>query len=87
MRHRARVSFATSISGDRQKVYRTGELVPPDVGRMFAHLVDEVDPTPVPAVEEATKDPGEVREGFVCDVCGRVAKTAAGLGAHRRVHE
>ena len=87
MRHRALLSFATSVMGDSQKVYRTGELVPPDVGRMFPHLVEEIDATPVPAVEKATKEPGEVRPGFVCDVCGRVAKTAAGLGAHRKVHE
>lgn len=37
-------------------------------------------------VHEATAVPGEPR-GHVCDVCGQSAKTAAGLGAHKRSHD
>lgn len=39
-------------------------------------------------VEQATAAPGEVRTTtHVCDVCGKVTASRAGLGAHKRVHK
>lgn len=39
-------------------------------------------------VEKATAAPGELRAtSHTCEVCGKVAASRAGLGAHMRVHK
>ena len=84
MRHRARTSFVTTVAGTSDR-FRVGDPVPPDIARLLPEFVEEAGDGR--GVEEATAVPGEPRPGYPCDVCGRVAKTAAGLGAQRKVHE
>lgn len=74
--------FTTRHDGRRVRFGR-GDKVPDSLARRVPNAVRQVGP-----VEQATAAPGEVRETtHVCDECGYVARTRAGLGAHSRTHK
>jgi hypothetical protein len=90
-----RIVRGTVLCADDPIVLRAPRLFNPYV---VQHYCSNSDPSPSSAgrVEQATAAPGEKRdlnlpeppEGYPCDEpgCDVVAKSAAGLGAHKRSH-
>lgn len=69
---------------DRRVRYGRGDEVPDKLARQRPGMVRKSDAP----VEQATAAPGEERETtHVCDECGYVARTRAGLSAHSRTHK